>query len=242
MLEPSEDVLGKGDLFSKPADGWQGEGAFRWTARADGYAGPDGAHKTLPQLAEALRLASEDGSSIILQSCITNHPSLLPISGKGLSTCRIVTIKYPGASPQPALAAYRMPHGALIADNFAVGALAAPVDLACGSLGVARQKLRPSVPVKAHPDNGHPLEGLTLPFWKAALDLAMNAHREFQEMPSVGWDVAITASGPVLVEGNGTWCVDLAQIAHQRPLSDTAVADCLLAHLAVANILALARR
>ena len=242
LLEPSEDVLGKGDLFSKPVDRWCGEGAFRWTARADGYAGPDGAHKTLPQLAEALRLASKDGSSIILQRCITNHPALLPISGRGLSTCRIVTIKYPGASPQPALAAYRMPHGALIADNFAAGGLAAPVDLASGTLGVARQKSRPFVPIKVHPDSGHPIEGSTVPFWRAALDLAVNAHREFQEMPSVGWDVAITESGPVLVEGNAVWCVDLAQITHQRPISDTAVADCLLAHFAVANIPALARR
>ena len=116
------------------------------------------------------------------------------------------------------------------------------MDLASGTLGVARQKSRPFVPVKVHPDSGHPIEGLTLPFWKAALDLAVNAHREFQEMPSVGWDVAITEDGPVLVEGNPVWGVDLAQITHQRPLSDTAVADCLLAHFALANIPALARR
>ena len=241
LLEIGKDVSGKGDLFSKPVDRWCGEGAFRWAAEADDYAGPDGAHKTLPQLAEALRSASKDGFSIILQKCLTNHPALMPISGKGLSTCRIVTIKYPGTSPQPALAAYRMPHGELIADNFAAGGLAAPVDLASGALGVARQKLKPFVPVKTHPDSGHLIEGTTVPFWKAALDLAVNAHGEFREMPSVGWDIAITEDGPVLVEGNAVWCVDLAQITHQRPLSDTAVADCLLAHFALAKIPALER-
>jgi hypothetical protein len=239
LLKPSEDVVGKGDLFSKHVDRWCGDGASRWTAHAGAYAGPDGARKTLPQLAEALRLESKD-SAIILQRCITNHPALLPISGRGLSTCRIVTIKYPGASPQPALAAYRMPQGAMIADNFTAGGLAAPVDLARGTLGAARQKSRPFVPINVHPDGGHPIEGSTVPFWKAALDLAMNAHWEFGEMPSVGWDIAITESGPVLVEGNGGWGVDLAQITHQRPLGDTAVADCLLAHFALANIPVLA--
>ena len=241
LLEPGEDDVGKDDLFSKPVDAWCGEGAFRWTARAGGYAGPDGAHMTLPQLAEALRLVSK-GGSIILQRCITNHPALRPVSGRGLSTCRIITIRYPGARPQPALAVYRMPRGALIADNFAAGGLAAPVDLARGTLGVARSKSRPFVPVKEHPDSGHPIEGSTVPFWQSALDLALSAHREFREMPSVGWDIAITEHGPVLVEGNGGWGVEMVQIAHQRPLSDTAVPDCLLAHFAVANIPALARR
>ncbi len=241
LLEPSEDAVGEGDLFSKPVDRWCGEGAFRWRVLADGYAGPDGARKTLPQLTDALRLESKDGS-IILQRCITNHPALLPISGRGLSTCRIVTIKYPGTPPQPALAAYRMPQGTLIADNFAAGGLAAPVDLAEGILGIARQKSRPFVPITVHPDSGHMIEGSTVPFWQAALDLAVNAHLEFREMPSVGWDIAIAEDGPVLVEGNGVWCVGLAQIAHQRPLSDTAVADCLLAHFAFADIPALALR
>lgn len=241
LLEPREDISGNGDLFSKPVDGWCGDGAFRWTARAGGYAAPDGAHKTLSQLAEALRLASRDGSTI-LQRCIANHPALVPISGMGLSTCRIITIKYPGASPQPALAVYRMPRGTLIADNFAAGGLAAPVDLARGTLGIGRYKSRPFIPVKEHPDSGHPIEGTALPFWQAALDLALSAHREFREMPAVGWDIAITEHGPVLVEGNGGWGVEMVQIAHQRPLSDTAIPDCLLAHFAVANIPALARR
>src|SRR5258706_15962453 len=135
-----------------------------------------------------------------------------------------------------------MPQGTLIADNFAAGGLAAPVDLAEGILGIARQKSRPFVPITVHPDSGHMIEGSTVPFWQAALDLAVNAHLEFREMPSVGWDIAIAEDGPVLVEGNGVWCVDLAQIAHQRPLSDTAGADCLLAHFAFADIPALALR
>jgi hypothetical protein len=70
----------------------------------------------------------------------------------------------------------------------------------------------------------------------------MNAHGEFRDMASVGCDIAITEGGPVLVEGNGVWCVDLAQIAHQRPLSETDVAGCLLAHFALADIPALSRR
>ena len=76
LLEPSEDVFGKSDLFSKPVDRWCGEGAFRWTAEGDGYAGPDGAHKTLPQLAEALRLASKDGLRHLAE--VYHEPSSAP--------------------------------------------------------------------------------------------------------------------------------------------------------------------
>jgi hypothetical protein len=134
-----------------------------------------------------------------------------------------------------------MAHGELIADNFAAGGLAAPVDLARGTLGLARRRARPFVPVEEHPDSGHPIEGTAVPFWNEALDLAIDAHREFRDMASVGWDVAITESGPVLVEGNAIWGVDSAQITHQRPLADTAVPACLLAHFALADIPGLAR-
>jgi len=38
--------------------------------------------------------------------------------------------------------------------------------------------------------------------WEEVLDLARSSARAFAPVRTVGWDVAVTPSGPVLVEGN----------------------------------------
>ena len=90
------------------------------------------------------------------------------------------------------------------ADNFALGGLAAPVDLATGILGAAVAKSGRGVIVQ-HPDTGARIEGLKLPLWNEAKQVAIEAHREFLSMPSVGWDVVLGPGGAWLLEGNPVW-------------------------------------
>lgn len=48
-----------------------------------------------------------------------------------------------------------------------------------------------------------PIKGFQLPDWDKALDLCRRAAARIPEMRFIGWDVAFTPNGPVLVEGNG---------------------------------------
>jgi len=66
--------------------------------------------------------------------------------------------------------------------------------------------------------------GRALPFWQEAVDICQRAHRLFPDLPSIGWDVAITPSGVKLLEGNFWWGVD----GHQElngPALHTALVD-----------------
>jgi hypothetical protein len=69
--------------------------------------------------------------------------------------------------------------------------------------------------------------------WDAVLALAISAHRVFSQFPSVGWDVAITSDGPVLMEGNYDWGVNLVQQPGERPLGATAYPEHILSWLHV---------
>jgi hypothetical protein len=124
-----------------------------------------------------------------------------------------------------------MPTAGAAADNFAAGGIACPVDLATGCLGAAvRKKLRLAhFDIHQHPDTGAQIAGRTLPCWREAVDLALVAHTQFSEFPSIGWDIAITTNGPVLVEGNYNWDVVLTQQAGWRALGDTEYIDHLFA-------------
>lgn len=59
------------------------------------------------------------------------------------------------------------------------------------------------VEVTHHPRTGLPLDGFEVPHWSAAVELARRAHADaFREFRALGWDVAVTADGPVLLEAN----------------------------------------
>ena len=54
--------------------------------------------------------------------------------------------------------------------------------------------------------------GFELPHWPAVKDLALRAAAAFPWARAIGWDIAITESGPVLLEGNERWSPSLIQM------------------------------
>jgi hypothetical protein len=52
---------------------------------------------------------------------------------------------------------------------------------------------------------GADLVGVAVPLWREARALAERASRLFLPMRTIGWDVAVTPDGPVLIEGNARW-------------------------------------
>jgi hypothetical protein len=118
-----------------------------------------------------------------------------------------------------------MPTGCSIVDNLAQGGLAAPIDLATGTIcGPAVQKDYYGVGLRSidkHPDSGQEFFGFAIPQWTEALDLARRAHASFPSVHFVGWDIAILQEGPALVEANAIFNTDLTVLPHRLTLSDT---------------------
>ncbi|HKO89445.1 MAG TPA: sugar-transfer associated ATP-grasp domain-containing protein, partial [Burkholderiales bacterium] len=196
----SEGGLPECDLFAKEGAALCGAGAVRWDLKAKGQwsgdkeQGVDGA-ALIDELCEQSRSAM-----MILQRRLENHPDLIPFGPNGLCTVRVVTIRdAEDPTPELLLAVFRMPTGGNVADNFARGGLACPIDLRTGALGLAVYKdlSLAHIDVSHHPDSGAMISGAHLPYWNEVVDLALRAHRSFSEFPSVGWDIAITPQGPV---------------------------------------------
>ena len=59
--------------------------------------------------------------------------------------------------------------------------------------------------VTHHPDTGVALDGYPLPDYQAAKDLVCRFHEDLDGLLTVAWDVALTPSGPVVIEGNTHW-------------------------------------
>jgi hypothetical protein len=56
-----------------------------------------------------------------------------------------------------------------------------------------------------HPDTGLPLVGFRPEGFDDAIALSLRASRKFPMIGTIGWDIAYTADGPMIIEGNTLW-------------------------------------
>ena len=49
------------------------------------------------------------------------------------------------------------------------------------------------------------IENFQIPYWNEVVTLCIKAASKYDDNKSIGWDVAITQRGPILIEGNHDW-------------------------------------
>ena len=223
--------LPSADLFVKPRFGSKGHGASRWVATDSGsLIGPLGFILTPEAFLEHVGLLSA-GADYLIQPRLFPHSDVRDLSGNALPAARIVTGRSLRGDVTPLRAVFKMPTGSMMTDFSEGGGLISPIDIGTGELGSAvRLALDPTV-FETHPDSGAPITGRRLSDWQEAVQWVCRAHLLFEDVPFLGWDVALTPAGPVLLEGNLYWSVRLMQRAHFEPLGASAFPEICLAHL-----------
>lgn len=224
------------DLFLKPVRGRGGTGAAVWYARGPArYQSPQGEVISDTELINRLQ-ATRLG--YLVQRRVVGHASIVDLSLGALPTVRMLTILDEEGEPEATHAVFRMPLGKdIVVDNFHAGGIAASVDMQTGILGSATDiGLRPDCGwCDFHPATWTRIRGRSLPFWAEVVSVAKAAHRAFAGRVFIGWDIAITDDGPVLIEGNAAPDVDLIQRPHEAPLGNSRFGVLLDFHLERAN-------
>jgi len=211
-----------GEFFLKHSGGAHGHGAFSVRRRGEDYefAGRiDGAAALFRHACASL----PSDEVYLVQPRLKNQGRLAQImSPNGLGTIRAVTLLRDDSCTL-LTACLRITVGSNVTDNFSVGRagnLTSAIDIADGKLGQAvgsRSKAWPDMhTVHAHPDTGVPFADFALPDWHEIRALVLRAHRAFPELGVIGWDIAVTDHGPVLIEANHAWDINLLQVAHMR--------------------------
>lgn len=62
-----------------------------------------------------------------------------------------------------------------------------------------------------HPDSGVIFKNFKIPYYKETIKLVCNAHKLYYGIGAIGWDVAITEEGPMIIEGNDNWEISVMQ-------------------------------
>uniref|UniRef100_UPI000370B6B0 sugar-transfer associated ATP-grasp domain-containing protein n=1 Tax=Thioalkalivibrio thiocyanoxidans TaxID=152475 RepID=UPI000370B6B0 len=214
---------GEGDLFIKSDDGAYGDGAFSATRQSDRWH-YCGRASSLSDLFYYVReRANRSQTCFIAQSRIHAHDELRSLMSPTAVGCvRIVTYMREGEA-HLFCAEIKLTAGNGETDNFGLAAngnMVAAVDMDSGRLAVgyaSRSLAWPVIqPIAEHPDTGKRIEGTRLPLWEEVKSLALQAQRSLPEVKTIGWDIAITPEGPLILEGNTTYGLASLQIAHQR--------------------------
>lgn len=131
----------------------------------------------------------------IIQSKIDKHPIFDKISVGGIPDIRVIV--YEG---YPVMCMVRLPTVASDGRaNLHQGAIGAGLNLKDGKTNNA--VIRNQV-VTHHPDTGHELVGLTMPYWREILELASQCF-DMVELGYIGADIVLTPDrGPILLELN----------------------------------------
>lgn len=233
-LDGGKDGLPHCDLFLKPIRGAGGRGASRWIYGQDGlYRGNQGTEFDEAGLIDYLAELSKT-EAYVIREFVSNHPDLTDLAGGVLSTVRIVTCLDEAGHPEVMHAVLRVASKpGVVVDNFHAGGVAAAIDLETGILAQATNMgmLANSQWWDRHPVNGAPISGRTLPMWDEVMRLALRAHAIFEDHVAIGWDIAICAQGPLLVEGNKSPDLDILQRVCRQPLGNARFGRLFLHHI-----------
>lgn len=155
----------------------------------------------------------KESGRILVEEYVNQHTSLAAMYPHSLNTLRLVTII--GDDPvihnnnpvihkdNPVHIVYRglrMGKGGSIVDNMDSGGVIAVVDEK-GSIFTHASDKNLNI-YKSHPDTGVVFKGFVIPFFNEAQELVKKAAQVVKGVRYVGWDVAFTQSGPILIEGN----------------------------------------
>jgi hypothetical protein len=191
-----------GSIFVKPISGIGGENCFRLDYLAQ-------SKSQLSRLENVLA-----NKNFIVQEALEQHEAFAQLHPASLNTIRIET--YIGDYGPTVLNAFlRVGQGGSAVDNGSSGGCFVGVELSTGKLNKYAFQLFDygGEVYEEHPDTGVRFEGYELPFFDEAKSLVIDASTKLGDR-LVGWDVGVTPTGPVLIEGNHNYYVRMSDIAY----------------------------
>lgn len=182
-----EFLSGKQEIIAKPLDEAQGRGIEK--IRINEFASAD-------TVIDYLKVGGRFG---IIEEYITQHGVLSDVYSGAVAVIRVVTIVVDDRTDLIS-AAVTFGNGDTVS-NFWRGGLMCPIDISTGEIPCPAVD-KNGMAHEHHPATGHRFQGFVIPHWDDIVSMVVDASRVVPSVKYVGWDIAVTPSGPILIEGN----------------------------------------
>ncbi|PLK42247.1 sugar-transfer associated ATP-grasp domain-containing protein [Emticicia sp. TH156] len=185
-----------GSIFIKQASGLGGKGIFKF------------------ERGQSINISLlTRHEAYIIEVGIIQHNLLNNINPNSVNTLRVSTFFNHGKVVM--LSSFlKMGTGNSFVDNGAMGGMFVNYDIQKNELGEVAYQL-PKCGGRSffqHPNTGFVFKGCSLPYPAAIINLVTEAALAFPDKEIIGWDIAYTNDGPVIVEGNNNPDLTMTQI------------------------------
>ncbi len=171
-----------------------------------------------------VKVTSSDSASDIksrgglLEQFVIQHKRLSGLYSQSVNTLRLVTI-IKNNTPYITAAALRIGNGGIV-DNAGAGGLCASVSVETGQVITDAVDLFTNTSYKEHPLTGKAFKGFQIPYFNQCKSMVLKAALVVPQVKYVGWDVAVTESGPLLIEANHNPGYQLYQAPEDKGYSE----------------------
>jgi Sugar-transfer associated ATP-grasp len=171
--------------------------------------------------------ARTENRTLVVQPVLSNHPDLRVESSGALATARVVTGRtiYGEVMPIFCFILFGLANKITAHSNCVT-----LIDVANGRFMPAPPQDSPGMSIYQYRQFGLD-DAHILPNWDAALSHVKSAHKVCSNFVFIGWDVAFTPDGPMILEGNENWDAATYQTLRGQPLGCTKFADILATRL-----------
>ncbi len=204
-FDEAAEAIVAGPFFAKRRIGGGGEGAMRIGEGVFSFAGGVAEPASSARLRALLAQADTD---YLIQDIVAQSPALAAINASSLNTIRCLTYLDRAGRARVVAATLRVGAGGMVVDNASSGGMYCGVD-------IDRGRLRAEAVNKAderftrHPASGAAFKDYPSPDLADAFEACARCHEVVGQPMTVGWDVAMSTAGPLLLEGNPRWMAKL---------------------------------
>lgn len=200
--EFSEFIQNQEAIFAKPNHGSCGKGVTK--LKPEDF-----------DSSEAMLQYIRNNNLVILEHVLPQHDAMSALHPASVNTLRIVTDLVEDKI-HVAYIMVKIGRGGHCCDNTGQGGMLCRVDGQTGKIRSVATDDYFNI-FESHPDTGVRFEGYEIPMLHEAIALAKEAAVEIPQMRHIGWDIAITPTGPAIIEGNEYPGTDLCQLAPHYP-------------------------
>lgn len=159
-------------------------------------------------LSKVLDTNNKQNEAFLIEEQVNQNDQMNCFNSSSVNTIRIMTALYPNREVKIIAAFIKIGREGADVDNAGSGG-----NIDCG-VDIRTGKLYNSIEfnfwtnianIKKHPDNNTPLEGTEIKGWKEILCQLKSFQARLPQLKTIGWDVAITPKGPIIIEINNWW-------------------------------------